>query len=153
MDIHQTAANTGVKAWSIQYPSRTTSGKYTAGMLRYGNTTLELNKLRHCQIAKVQDWDIAGQHFNFILYVIFAAFFLFLIVEAAWRFQFFAAVALFFAIAGMSLADVITTNNISYFRVDIKTTDGAAHTYTTASQQDAEELLAAMSASGVRVRR
>lgn len=153
MGIHHKAAQTGVTAWSIQYPSSTGFTQQSAGVLNYGNTTLPLDQLDHCRIAKVRDWDVAGQHFNFILYVIFAALFLFLIVEAAWRLQFFAAVALFFAIAGMSLADVLTTNKISYFRVDIKTTDGRAHTYTTASQDDAEDLLAAISAIGVTVKK
>ncbi len=153
MGIHQTAANTGIKAWSIRHPSRTGINQRDAGSLTYGATTLALDELRYCRIAKVRDWDVAGQHFNFILYVIFAAVFLFLVVEAAWRFQFFAAVVLFFAIAGMSLADVMTTNKISYFRVDIKTTDGVAHTYTTASLEDAEEFVAAMSDVGVRVKR
>ncbi len=95
---------------------------------------------------------MAGQHFNFMIYVGFAGAFLFLVVEAGWRVQFFAAVALFFGIGAMSLADVWTTKKIDYYRIDIKTSDGNSHSYTTASRDDAYALVNAMANAGINVR-
>ena len=138
--------------WAIrQSPSAHTSSSDNRS-LAYGNTTLPLNRVDYCRLTPVKDWDVAGQHFNFMIYVAFAAAFLFLIVEAGWRIQFFAAITLFLGIGAMSLADVCTTKRIHYFRVEIHATDGNAHTYTTASQQDAQALIAAMASSGVSVR-
>ena len=86
-----------------------------------------------------------------MLYVGVAAVFLFLIVDAGWRIQFLIAVTLFLSIAAMSLADVLTTRKIAYYRIEFRTKDGRAHSYTTASGDDVNAMLSALQTAGVRV--
>ena len=137
--------------WSIAPTSLSPHDLPRTQVLSFGKQEIALREVIHCRLHKESNWDIAGQNFNFMLYVGVAAVFLFLIVDAGWRIQFLIAVALLLSIAAMSLADVLTTRKIAYYRIELRTEGGRAHSYTTASGDDANAMLSALQTAGVRV--
>ena len=139
------------RPWNIERTDPSTTDKSKPPSLSYGQTLIPLADIVQCRLQRESNWDVAGQHFNFILYVAVSAIFLFLIVDAGWRIQFLIAIVLFLSIAAMSLGDVLTTNKIKYYRVEFHTTHGCAHSYTTASDEDAHAMLSALRDAGVRV--
>ena len=118
--------------------------------MRFGDSLVALDEITKSRLVKQADLDVSGQHFNAALYVSLAACLGFAVVEAGWRWQFYAGVILFTAIAGMALCDVLTARRIRYYRLFLETSSGDTRCYTTARAADAQRLIKRLAQKGIR---
>lgn len=142
------AAAEPVDHWRIVLHERTDGAMQSA--LRFGDSLVVLDDITGARLEKIIERDVSAQHVNAILYVSLAASLGFGVLEAGWRWQFFAGAILFASIAGMALSDILTARRIRYYRLVLHTATGDTRCYTTAKTSDARRLIQRLSQKGIR---
>jgi len=108
--------------------------------LEFGKTSIPITAISAIAPREPMDWDVAGQFFNFVIYMILAGFFCYVVFGLGWRWQFLFGTALFAGVSLMALADVITTRKVGFYQLVMKTAGGKELAYTTSSEQDRDLL-------------
>jgi Family of unknown function (DUF6232) len=138
--LHMPFHNSVNRPWTITYPATGRSG----GVLRIGKQTVPLSDLRSVSLRATQEKDFLGSLLNYSAYLIVAAVFMVLVVQAGWRERFLLA-TIFFAIVGFtSLVDIGLASRIRLYRLSIETADGRTIDFTTADAAEADRLTAAL---------
>ncbi len=132
--------NSSNRPWAITYANAGRSD----GILRVGQQRLALTDIRSISRDASQEKDFLGCLLNYSVYLIVAAIFMVLVVQAGWRERFLLA-TIFFAIVGMtSLIDIGLASRIRLYRLTIQTHDGRTVDFTTADAAEADRLTAAL---------
>ncbi len=93
-------------------------------VLRVGSRRLLLADVRSFQMSAHQERDVLASMLNYSAYLVVAAIFMVLVVQAGWRERFLLA-TIFFAVVGLtSLIDIGRATSIRLYRLSIVTNDG-----------------------------
>jgi hypothetical protein len=114
------------------------------GTLRIGNQRLPLAKVHGISVTTREERDFLGCLLNYSAYLIVAAIFLVLVVQAEWRERFLLA-TLFYALVGFtSLLDIWRTNGIGLYQLATTLTDGNSVIFTSADPTEFDRLSAVL---------
>ena len=131
---------------SINRPWDITTDQVSGGSpsLRIGHRRVQVTNIQGISRVATQERDFLGSLLNYSAYLIIAAIFMVLVVQAGWRERFLLA-TIFFAIVGAtSLIDIGLSNRIRLYRLSITTRDGKILEFTTANASEADQLLATL---------
>jgi Family of unknown function (DUF6232) len=118
------------------------------GTLRIGRQRLPLGSIRGVSMSAAQEKDFLGSLLNYSAYLIVAAIFMVLVVQAGWRERFLLA-TVFFAIVGLtSMIDIVLATRVKLYRLQIATASGAIVDFVSADAAEVDRLAAALKRAG-----
>lgn len=119
------------------------------GTLRIGLKRFALRDVVRMSPSAHEERDFLASLFNYSVYLLVAAVFLILVVQAGWRERFLLA-TVFFAIVGFtSIADIGKAHRIKLYRLRITMRDGRQVDFTSADATVVDGLAAALRRAGV----
>ena len=140
--LHMPFHNNSNRPWEIIGDA----GRGTA-TLRIGHQRVALADVREISRDATRERDFLGCLLNYSAYLIVAAIFMILVVQAGWRERFLLA-TVFFAIVGTtSLIDIGLSTRIQLYRLTIATGDGQTIDFITAEAAEADRLTEALTAA------
>jgi Family of unknown function (DUF6232) len=118
------------------------------GVLRIGQQRVRVADIRGVAFDATIERDFLGSMLNYSAYLIVAAIFMVLVVQAGWRERFLLS-TIFFAIVGFtSLVDIGLATRIKLYRLRIATADGGAFDFVSADGAEVDRLAAALRRAG-----
>ncbi len=117
--------------------------------LRIGRQELSLREICGISPSAHQERDFHASLLNYSAYLIVAAIFLVLVVQAGWRERFLLVTVFFAAIGFTSLVDIGRASRIRLYRLTITKSDGSQVQFTSADPAEVDRLADALRRAGV----